>query len=54
MFTRIPIPGLANIPVLGPIFFNTNLFVYLMFIFLDRDPGRTLLHPLGIALALGG
>jgi simple sugar transport system permease protein len=34
MFTRIPIPGLANIPILGPIFFNTNLFVYLMFILL--------------------
>jgi ABC-type uncharacterized transport system permease subunit len=34
MFTRIPIPGLANIPVIGPIFFNTNLFVYLMFILL--------------------
>lgn len=34
MFTRIPIPGLANIPVIGPIFFNTNLFVYLMFLLL--------------------
>ncbi len=34
MFTRVPIPGLANIPILGPIFFNTNLFVYLMFILL--------------------
>ena len=34
MFTRIPIPGLAHIPVIGPIFFNTNLFVYLMIIFL--------------------
>jgi simple sugar transport system permease protein len=34
MFTRIPIPGLASIPVIGPIFFNTNLFVYLMFILL--------------------
>ena len=34
MFSRIPIPGLANIPVIGPIFFNTNLFVYLMFILL--------------------
>lgn len=34
MFTRIPLPGLANIPVLGPIFFNTNLFVYIMFILL--------------------
>jgi len=34
MFTRIPLPGLARIPVIGPIFFNTNLFVYLMFLFL--------------------
>jgi len=34
IFPRIPIPGLSEIPVLGPIFFNTNLFVYLMFIIL--------------------
>lgn len=31
MFTRVPIPGLANIPVLGPTLFNTNLFVYILF-----------------------
>lgn len=31
MFTRFPIPGLANIPFLGPILFNTNVFVYAMF-----------------------
>lgn len=31
MFTRFEIPGLAEIPLLGPIFFNTNFFVYLMF-----------------------
>lgn len=31
MFSRIEIPGLAEIPLLGPIFFNTNFFVYLMF-----------------------
>jgi len=31
MFGRIEIPGLAEIPLLGPIFFNTNFFVYLMF-----------------------
>jgi len=31
MFTRLEIPGLAEIPLLGPIFFNTNFFVYLMF-----------------------
>lgn len=30
IFPRIPIPGLAEIPVIGPILFNTNLFVYLM------------------------
>ncbi len=34
IFPRIPIPLLADIPVLGPLFFNTNLFVYLMFILL--------------------
>ncbi len=34
LFPRIPIPGLARIPILGPIFFNTNLFVYIMFILL--------------------
>jgi simple sugar transport system permease protein len=32
MFTRIEIPGLAQIPFLGPILFNTNAFVYAMFI----------------------
>ena len=32
MFARIEIPGLAKIPLLGPIFFNTNFFVYAMFI----------------------
>lgn len=31
MFTRVPIPGLANIPILGPTLFNTNLFVYILF-----------------------
>jgi len=31
MFPRWSIPGLADIPLLGPIFFNTNLFVYAMF-----------------------
>jgi general nucleoside transport system permease protein len=34
IFPRIPIPLLADIPVLGPLFFNSNLFVYLMFIIL--------------------
>jgi len=34
IFPRIPLPGLAHIPVLGPILFNTNLFVYIMFILL--------------------
>jgi simple sugar transport system permease protein len=32
MFARVEIPGLAKIPLLGPIFFNTNFFVYAMFI----------------------
>ncbi len=34
MFTRITIPLLANIPLIGPMFFNTNVFVYMMFFFL--------------------
>lgn len=34
MFSRIQIPGLANIPFIGPILFNTNLFVYLMLVIL--------------------
>jgi simple sugar transport system permease protein len=34
IFPRIPIPLLARIPVVGPILFNTNLFVYLLFAFL--------------------
>jgi general nucleoside transport system permease protein len=32
MFARVEIPGLAQIPFIGPIFFNTNAFVYAMFI----------------------
>jgi simple sugar transport system permease protein len=31
MFPRIAIPGLAEIPFIGPILFNTNTYVYLMF-----------------------
>jgi ABC-type uncharacterized transport system permease subunit len=34
IFPRVPIPLLADIPILGPLFFNTNLFVYMMFFFL--------------------
>ena len=34
IFKSFPIPGLADIPFLGPIFFYNNLFVYAMFIFL--------------------
>jgi general nucleoside transport system permease protein len=34
MFTRVPIPLLANIPILGPVLFNQNIFVYAMFILL--------------------
>ncbi len=33
-FAPVPIPLLAQIPVIGPILFNNNLFVYAMFIFL--------------------
>lgn len=31
MFTRVPLPLLADIPLIGPILFNQNIFVYLMF-----------------------
>ena len=34
LFTRIPIPCPAKIPLLGPMFFNTIVFVYLTFILL--------------------
>ncbi len=34
MFTRIPIPLLANIPIIGPVMFNQNIFVYAMYILL--------------------
>ncbi len=32
VFSKIAIPGLSQIPVLGPIFFNQNALVYVMFI----------------------
>jgi ABC-type uncharacterized transport system permease subunit len=32
LFPRVPIPLLDNIPILGPILFNQNIFVYAMFI----------------------
>lgn len=34
IFPRVPIPFLADIPLIGPLFFNTNLFVYIVFILL--------------------
>jgi ABC-type uncharacterized transport system permease subunit len=34
IFPRVPIPLLADIPIIGPLFFNTNLFVYLVFLLL--------------------
>ncbi len=34
MFTRWAIPGLSDIPLIGPVFFNTNIFVYAMFLVL--------------------
>lgn len=33
-YSTIPIPGLSQIPFFGGIFFNTNFFIYTMFIFL--------------------
>ena len=32
LFSRVPIPGLSKIPVIGPVFFEQNLLVYLLFI----------------------
>ncbi|HVM71917.1 MAG TPA: ABC transporter permease [Anaerolineales bacterium] len=32
VFPNIPIPGLAKIPILGPVFFENNIMVYLMLI----------------------
>jgi ABC-type uncharacterized transport system permease subunit len=32
IFPRAPIPGLARIPVIGPVFFEQNALVYLLFI----------------------
>ena len=34
IFSRIEIPLLSRIPILGPILFNNNIFVYAMFIFM--------------------
>jgi ABC-type uncharacterized transport system permease subunit len=34
VFPPIPIPGLVSIPFLGPIFFNNNICVYIMFVIL--------------------
>jgi ABC-type uncharacterized transport system permease subunit len=34
IFAPLPIPFLSDIPVLGPILFNHNIFVYALFIFL--------------------
>ena len=34
LFPRVPLPGLASIPLIGPILFNQNIFVYLMFVIL--------------------
>lgn len=33
-FHRAPIPGLARIPVIGPVFFEQNVLVYMLFILL--------------------
>lgn len=31
-FKRLPIPGLSNIPIIGPLFFENNFIIYLLFI----------------------
>lgn len=33
-FPSMPIPGLVKIPVIGPILFDNNIFIYLMFVIL--------------------
>jgi len=33
-FSPVAIPGLVDIPILGPVLFNNNIFVYAMFVFL--------------------
>lgn len=33
-FPSLPIPGLVKIPVIGPILFDNNIFIYLMFVIL--------------------
>ena len=32
ILSRVPVPGLASIPVIGPILFNQNIFVYGLFV----------------------
>ncbi len=34
IFPRTPVPGLAKIPIIGPVFFDQNVLVYLLFILL--------------------
>ncbi len=34
LFPRVPIPLLADIPIVGPVLFNQNIFVYALFILL--------------------
>jgi general nucleoside transport system permease protein len=34
VFSSIEIPGLSKLPIIGPVLFNQNVFVYLMFILL--------------------
>lgn len=34
IFKNWPIPGLVNIPILGPILFNNTIFVYAMYVFM--------------------
>jgi simple sugar transport system permease protein len=31
-FKRLPIPGLSNIPIIGPLFFENSFIIYLLFI----------------------
>ena len=32
IFPRVPVPGLASIPIIGPVFFEQNVLVYVLFV----------------------
>ena len=54
IFAPIKLPLLSKIPLFGGIVFDSNMYVYAMFIFLVPAAVRTVLHPLGFTAPLGG